>query len=132
MGRSMRLVTTLLIACALVSSTLGAGLLHVHEAFEHAHGAHHLGVAAHSHLRVQRPSNEIRLAPCDPATHLKLLSFTTVQTAPAVAAALPERVRVNPEPETRSEVPRFFDEPRAHGPPLTPVGQRPPPFLPAV
>lgn len=128
----MRLLTTVLIACSLVSSALGAGLLHVHEALEHAHEAHHVGVAAHSHIRVQLPSSDIRVAPCDPAAHLKLLSFTTVQTDFLVIVAVPERVRVILEPERRSEVSRFFDEPRAHGPPLTPVGQRPPPFLPAV
>ena len=128
----MRLLTTVVIACSLVSSALGAGLLHVHDAFEHAHEAHHSGLAAHSHVRVERPSSDIRVAPCDPATHLKLLSFTTVQTDFLVFVAVPERVRVILEPEPRSEGQRFFDEPRAHGPPLTPVGQRPPPFLPAV
>lgn len=128
----MRLLTTLLIACSLVSSALGAGVLHVHDSFEHAHEAHHSGVAAHSHIRVELPSSDVRIAPCDPATHLNLLSFTTVQTDHLVFVAVPERVNVILEPETRSEVPRFFDEPRAHGPPLTPVGQRPPPFLPAV
>ena len=79
-----------------------------------------------------RSTDDVRVAPCDPATHLKLLSFISVQTDGFVAVTVPERVPRILTLDAGSQVTRLSDRPRAHGPPLPAVGQRPPPFLPAV
>ena len=132
MNRSMRPLTALFVVLSLATSALGAGLLHVHEAIEHAHTAHHQGVAAHTHIRVTAPDDQLRLESCDTAVHLRMLSFTSVEAPAPLVLCAPETLDALPVVLAAGANIRPVQECRAHGPPNTAIGLRAPPILPAV
>ena len=128
----MRLATILLVALSLVTSALGAGILHVHAPIEHAHEDHHQGVAAHTHLRVITSDDTVRIEACDPAAHLRILSFISVEASGAVIHLAPETLHSVVVPTRCCDGVQPVKDARVHGPPLTAVGLRAPPFTPAV
>lgn len=126
----MRRAVILLASVSLVLVSWQGGFLHVHDAGGFGDSDHRHGPAAHSHLDV-RPVGGVFIEEFDSTGPLRTVLFISVAPGGAVFAAVPAAVpSVGPAPVTgaASNAP---DDVRVHGPPLTSVGLRAPPFFPA-
>ena len=126
----MRRFVALVLAPALVASSIMMSRLHVHEYLGHDHPAHHHGPASHEHGHSQEvqdhhsPSGEddrpsVNAESCDPGRHAVAvkMGFAQLPHVQVDLGELPGPTLVVPSAPMRSASP--VTDVRVHGPPFS-------------